>query len=395
MNLTEKGRVAFDYARKYFPEGWFSAADLSEKCGEKIAAATLNGIVSRGYMEKMAGTPVKFAFVADIDNIETEEATKVTNQHLIEAGKAKKDEFYTSLEDVNAELVRYKKYFKGKKVLLNCNDTEDSAFWQFFLKNFDAWQLEELVGISYVEDGHGEVITVRTDLDINSDGFIDEHDIVRTTLVGDGSFGSEESKEYLAKCDIVCTNPPFSLFRDFMAILFESGKKFIVLGNNNAITYKEIFPKIKNGEMWLGYSSNKTMTFRMPDTYESETLNAKGVKLGKVPAISWYTNLPVSRQEEPIPLTASYYDDANKRETYPTYDNYDAIEVGKVVNIPKDYFGVMGVPITFLSKHCPEQFEIVGCSYQYGDCGVHHDGKSWNGLVNGVDKYKRLFIKRK
>lgn len=391
MNLTEKGRVAFDYARKYFPEGWFSAAELSEKCGEKIAAATLNGIVNRGYMEKMAGTPVKFALVGDIDELENEEVSKVTNQHLIAAGKAKKDEFYTSLEDVNAELIKYKKYFKGKKVLLNCNDTEDSAFWQFFLKNFDAWQLEELVGISYVEGGHGEVITVRTDKDLNGDGFIDENDIMRATLEGEGSFDSKEGKEYLAKCDIVCTNPPFSLFRDFMAVLFESGKKFIVLGNNNAITYQDIFSKIKNVEMWLGYSSNKTMTFRMPDSYESDTLNEKGIKLGKVPAISWYTNLPVLRQEEPIPLTASYYDSANRREEYPTYDNYDAIEVGKVVNIPKDYKGVMGVPITFLSKHCPEQFEIVGvmATTKVSEINMGYP------YVNGKKKYARVLIKRK
>jgi hypothetical protein len=204
MNLTDKGRVAFDYAQKYFPTGWFSAAELSEKCGEKITAAALNGIVTRGYMEKMAGTPVKFCLVEDIEQIikdEEESTTKVTNQHLLEAGKAKKDEFYTSLEDINAELTKYKKMFKGKKVLLNCNDTEESAFWQFFLKNFDAWQLEELVGISYNENGHGEVITVRTDMDLNGDGFIDENDIIRTTLTGNGSFDSQESKEYLDNWD--------------------------------------------------------------------------------------------------------------------------------------------------------------------------------------------------
>jgi hypothetical protein len=176
-----------------------------------------------------------------------------------------------------------------------------------------------------------------------------------------------------------------------MAVLFESGKKFIVLGNNNAITYQDIFSKIKNVEMWLGYSSNKTMTFRMPDSYESDTLNDKGVKLGKVPAISWYTNLPVLRQEEPIPLTASYYDSANRREEYPTYDNYDAIEVGKVVNIPKDYKGVMGVPITFLSKHCPEQFEIVGvmATTKVSEINMGYP------YVNGKKKYARVLIKRK
>lgn len=393
MNLTEKGRAAFDYAKKYFPNNWFSAAELSEKCGEKIAAATLNGIVSRGYMEKMAGSPVKFCFVGDVDNIIVDEEpdSKITNQHLIKAGKAKKDEFYTSLEDVNAELIKYKKYFKGKKVLLNCNDTEESAFWQFFLKNFDAWQLEELVGISYNEGGHGEAIIVHSDKDLNSDGFIDENDIIRITLKGNGSFDSEESREYLAKCDIVCTNPPFSLFRDFMSVLFESKKRFIVLGNNNAITYQDIFTKIKNNQMWLGYSSNKTMTFRMPETYESETLNEKGVKLGKVPAISWYTNLPVSRQEEPIPLTATYYDIINRREEYPTYDNYDAVEVGKVINIPKDYNGVMGVPITFLSRHCPEQFEIIGlmATTKISEINMGYP------YINGKKKYARILIKRK
>ena len=329
-----------------------------------------------------------------------EVVSKITNQRLNAAKKAKKNEFYTSIEDVAAELTNYKEYFMGKKVLLNCNDTEDSAFWRFFLKNFNDWRLEELVGISYVEGGHGEVITVRADKDLNGDGFIDENDIMRTTLEGDGSFDSKESKEYLAKCDIVCTNPPFSLFRDFMAVLFESGKKFIVLGNINAINYKNVFPKIKNGEMWLGYSSNKTMTFRIPDSYEGETFNAKGEKLAKVPGISWYSNLPVSKQVEPIPLTATYYDSANRREEYPTYDNYDAIEVSRVANIPKDYEGVMGVPITFLSKYCPEQFEIVGimasCDTSSEVENLRTDKKYRNrGRINGKEKYARILIRRK
>lgn len=382
MNLTEKGRVAFDYARKYFPEGWFSAADLSEKCGEKIAAATLNGIVSRGYMEKMTGSPVKFALVEDIDNlinIEAEEKRGCDNSNLGRAKNAKNDEFYTRLDDINAEVVKYKSHFKNKSVLCNCNDGLNSNFFKFFLKNFDAFQLTRLVGIAY--QSTGEAVKYVVENDINGDGYIDELDIVSYPLA-DGSFNSNSSIEELERCDIVCTNPPFSVFREYIDLLMRHNKKFLIIGSKNAITYKEFFPLLKEDKVWIG--TQNVGNFIQPDG-----------SIAKFGNIGWYTNIPHNKRAEPIPLTATYYDNKNKREEYPKYDNYNAIEVSRVVNIPNDYFGVMGVPITFLDKYCPEQFEILGCSYQYGDCGVHHEGKSWNGLVNGVDKYKRLFIKRK
>lgn len=399
MNLTEKGRVAFDYAKKYFPNNWFSAAELSEKCGEKIAAATLNGIVSRGYMEKMAGSPVKFCFVGDIDNIITDEEQKkgCDNVNLRVAKKVKNDEFYTRLEDINKELIGYKKFFKDKAILCNCNDGENSQFFQFFLKNFDAFQLKSLTAIEYVKNGRG----IRREIvdDINRDGYVDVKDVVITELQGDGGFNTLEAIEDLKKCDIVCTNPPFSLFRDYISLLMQYNKKFIIIGSKNAISYKDFFPLLKDNKVWIGI--NNVGNFIQPDG-----------TIAKFGNIGWYTNLSHAKREEPIPLTATYYEDKNKREDYPIYDNYEAIEVSRVVNIPKDYNGVMGVPITFLDKYCPEQFEIIGGfnGYKESDpqngliCGTetpYYDKKSgkektWTGpTVNKVTKYYRILIKRK
>lgn len=383
MELTEKGRVAFNYALQFYKNGVFSAADLSKQCGEKIAAATLNGIVSRGYMEKIAGTPVKFKFIEGIDELiaadeEGEKGCDNTNLHKAKA--VKNDEFYTQLDDIAKEVKNYKKHFNGASVFCNCNDSPSNNFFKYFLTQFDILGLARLVAIEYKEGGRGIKYTVEDD--VNKDGIIDESDIIVEELNGDGGFGTEESIEELKKCDIVCTNPPFSVFRDFIALLMEYGKKFLIIGSKNAITYKEFFPLLKENKVWIG--TGNVQNFVQPDG-----------TIKKFGNIGWFTNLPHAKRAEPLPLTATYYDDKNRREEYPKYDNYDAIEVGKVVDIPKDYEGVMGVPITFLDKYCPEQFEILGCSYQYGDCGVHYDGMSWNGLINGQDKYKRLFIKRK
>lgn len=193
-----------------------------------------------------------------------------------------------------------------------------------------------------------------------------------TKLIGDGDFRSSESKELLKQADIVVTNPPFSLFREYVAQLIKFDKKFIILGNNNAITYKEIFPLIKNGKMWLGYSANKTMTFRLSNHYKRwNYIDENGNKYGNVPAITWYTNLDIKKRHEELILVKKY----NPLD-HPKYDNYDAIEVSKVKDIPKDYDGVMGVPITFLDKFNPEQFEIIGL------------GISSSGLSIGVRGYR-------
>jgi hypothetical protein len=387
MNLTEKGRVAFDYARKYFSEGWFSAAELSERCGEKIAAATLNGIVSRGYMEKMAGTPVKFSLAENIDNlisVEAEAKKGCDNTNLGRARNAKNDEFYTRLEDINAEVIKYKKHFKGKSVLCNCNDGLNSNFFKFFLKNFDVFQLTRLVGIAY--QSTGEAVKYVVEDDINGDGYIDEQDIVSYPLA-DGSFNSSDSLEELERCDIVCTNPPFSVFREYVALLMLYNKKFLIIGSKNAITYKEFFPLLKEDKVWIG--TQNVGNFIQPDG-----------SVAKFGNIGWYTNIPHNKRAEPILLTATYHNDTNKREEYPKYDNYNAIEVGKVVNIPKDYFGVMGVPITFLDKYCPEQFEILGhtasCDISPQVEELRTDPEYRNrGRINGKEKYDRVLIRRR
>lgn len=379
MNLTEKGRIAFDLAIQYCKENVFSAAELSNKSGVKISAATLNGIVSRGYMEKIAGSPVKFRFVDDIDELITadkENKKGCDNTNLHKAKVIKNDEFYTQLDDIAKEVKNYKKRFSGKSVFCNCNDKPSNNFFKYFLTQFDVIGLTKLVAIEYVEGGHGIKYTVENDL--NGDGIIDESDIVVEELNGDGGFGTDESIEELKKCDIVCTNPPFSVFREFIALLMKYGKKFLVIGSKNAITYKEFFPLLKENKVWIG--TGNVQNFMQPDG-----------TIKKFGNIGWFTNIPHAKRAEPLPLTATYYDDKNRREEYPKYDNYDAIEVSKVVNIPKDYEGVMGVPITFLDKYCPEQFEILKCT-AYSD--NTHDGAG-SMYIQGNKKYARILIKRK
>ena len=379
MNLTEKGRIAFDLAIQYCKENVFSATELSNKSGVKISAATLNGIVSRGYMEKIAGSPVKFRFVDDIDELITadkENEKGCDNTNLHKAKVIKNDEFYTQLDDIAKEVKNYKKGFSGKSVFCNCNDKPSNNFFKYFLTQFDVIGLTKLVAIEYVEGGHGIKYTIENDL--NGDGIIDESDIVVEELNGDGGFGTDESIEELKKCDIVCTNPPFSVFREFIALLMEYGKKFLVIGSKNAITYKEFFPLLKENKVWIG--TGNVQNFMQPDG-----------TIKKFGNIGWFTNIPHAKRAEPLPLTATYYDDKNRREEYPKYDNYDAIEVSKVVNIPKDYEGVMGVPITFLDKYCPEQFEILKCT---GYSDNTHDGAG-SMDIQGHKKCARILIKRK
>lgn len=229
--------------------------------------------------------------------------------------------------------------------------------------------------------------------DRNGDGAINLQDVKEilekaekggkmTKLIGDGDFRSSESKELLKQADIVVTNPPFSLFREYVAQLIEFDKKFVILGNNNAITYKEIFPLIKNGKMWLGYSANKTMTFRLSNRYKRwNYIDKNGNKYGNVPAITWYTNLDIKKRREELILVKKY----NPLD-YPKYDNYDAIEVSKVKDIPKDYDGVMGVPITFLDKFNPEQFELLGITNGRYDYEVKPSKKYINPIQVNPDR---------
>ena len=277
----------------------------------------------------------------------------MANANLSNAKKAKNDEFYTQLSDIENALKHYKNHFAGKVVYCNCDDARESNFFRFFQKKFNDYGLKKLITTSYNENGHGSVLVYEGDT--NGNGKLDDNEVKVSELKGNGDFRSEECIELLKEADIVVTNPPFSLFREFIATLVQYDKKFLVIGNNNAITCKEIFPLIKENKLWLGFSDNKTMEFVMPDSYEKYNyIDKKGRKIGKVPAISWFTNLEHSKRNDEIILYKKY-----TPEEFPKYDNYDAIEVSRVCEIPKDYNGVMGVPITFLGKYNPSQFEIV------------------------------------
>lgn len=386
MKLTEKGANALRKAMANYQAGEeFSAAELTKKCGETISAAALNGVVNQGLMTKKAGSPVKFALVEGVEEmLAAEEAGGCDNTNLHAAKVVKNDEFYTRYEDIEKELMEYKKprnQWRGKKIFCNCNDGLESNFVKFFIDNFEVLGIESLTAINYVEGGKATKYVV--DGDRNEDGFIDMNDVVTAELSGDGSFMSDESVEELKKCDIVVTNPPFSVFRDFVAIVRQYGKDFCVIGSKNAITYKEFFPLLKSGEVHIG--NTNVQNFIQPDN-----------SIKKFGNIGWFTTLRTRKSLEPLPLTATYYTDTNRREEYPKYDNYDAIEVGKVVDIPKDYFGVMGVPITFLDKFCPEQFEIIDINPHFFTIVASGLPKPKQLHISGQkDPYARILIKRK
>ena len=288
------------------------------------------------------------------------------------AKRAKKDEFYTQLPTIEKELYHYRHHFKDKIVFLNCDDPDYSNFWKYFSLNFDFFGLKRLISTHYNEnepsykiekyEENGRVLTVTT------------------PLMGNGDFRSEESIDLLKMSDIIVTNPPFSLFREYVAQLFEHDKKFIIMGNNNAITYKEIFPLIKENKMWLGNNSNFNCEFEVGEGYRY-TREENGKKFGRVKSISWFTNLEIKKRHEELLLYREY--DPKK---YPKYTNCDAINVDKVSDIPKDYNGLMGVPITFLGCYNPEQFEII--KFRKG-----YDGKDL--MLEDKQPYFRILIKRR
>jgi hypothetical protein len=308
------------------------------------------------------------------------------NSNLSKAKKVKNDEFYTQISDIEKELKHYKEYFKGKTVFLNCDDPQKSHFWKYFELNFNFLGIKRLISTHYKCGGGSYCLEIIGDL--NGDGKIDYKDIKRTELKGNGDFRSDESIALLKQCDIVVTNPPFSLFREFISLLDEHKKQFLIIGNNNAITYKDCFNMIKEDKMWLGVNSNKTMEFELHSNYQTwNRVSLDGKKFGKVPSISWYTNLSHTKRNEDIILYKEY----NKTD-YPKYDNYDAINVDKVKDIPKDYFKVMGVPITFLTKYNPEQFEIVGIDRPLVE---KITGKVSRFKIDNRELYARIVIKRK
>ena len=258
------------------------------------------------------------------------------NANLHKAKNAKNDEFYTQLTDVAKELMHYKHHFKDKIVFCNCDDPTWSAFWKYFHLNFSALGLKKLISTHYdkAEPTYKMEYTGGDDNDIEVG--------VKTPLEGNGDFRNQECLDLLDEADIVVTNPPFSLAREYLACLVEHGKKFLIVGDMNWITYKEVFPLLKSNSIWLGNCSVKE--FVQPDG----TIKKFGNKL-------WFTNLDIAKRHEKLILWKHY-----SSEEYPTYDNYDAIEVSKITDLPVDYDGVMGVPITYLNKHNPDQFEILG-----------------------------------
>lgn len=309
---------------------------------------------------------------------------KRLNNNLKKAKVNKKDEFYTQLVDIENELKHYKNHFKDKVVFCNCDDPQESNFWRYFSNNFEHLGLKKLVATRF----HSERPTYKLEIvkDINNDGKINNLDTVKISLKQNGDFRSDECIEILKEADIVVTNPPFSLFREYIAQLIECDKKFLVIGNINAITYKEIFKLIKENKAWLGIRMGRGISgFIVPKHYElygSEArIDENGDRIVSTNNCLWLTNLEHQKRKEELTLYKTY----NEKD-YPKYDNYDAINVSKTADIPVDYSGAMGVPITFLDKHNPEQFEII--KFRKGN-----DDKDLT--INGKAPYFRIIIRNK
>ena len=337
------------------------------------------------------------------------------NTSLRKADKAKNDEFYTQLADIEEELKHYKKHFMGKTVLCNCDDPYESNFFKYFAMNFNYLGLKKLIATCYdsspivgeqlslFPDKRPYMIQITEIIDENNDGAIDLTDVAyllqnkknTTRKLKDGDFRSDECIKALQEADIVVTNPPFSLFREYIAKLMEYDKKFLVIGNQNAITYKEIFPLLKDNKMWLGYHCGD-MAFTVPQHYEErETrfwIDANGQKWRSLGNICWFTNLDHQKRHEELDLYKRY-----TAEEYPHYDNYDAINVDKTADIPEDYYSEMGVPITFLDKYNPDQFEIIDGIGRYSILDNENTKKAgkYLSMIDGKAKYFRVVIKRR
>lgn len=285
------------------------------------------------------------------------------HKNLKNARNNKKDEFYTRLEDIEQEILLHEDYlqqFQNKIVLCNCDDPEWSNFFLFFKIHFHKLGLKKLVTTHFNKNG-GCSYKLEWCGDIVNDKMVN---VIKTPLCENGDFRSKECVDLLDEVDIVVTNPPFSLFREYITLLMEHNKKFLIIGNTNAISYTDIFAWIQQGKLWTGYGFNKTMIFEVGKDYKyDEKLTQKindGKFYGKVPMITWYTNLEINKNHKFLELKKSYYE--NQKE-FCTYHNYPAINVNKTSDIPNDYTGIMGVPITFLGIFCPEQFEIIGMGY--------------------------------
>ena len=350
------------------------------------------------------------------------------NDALNSAGASRKDEFYTQYEDVVAELENYREQLQGKRIFCNCDDPIQSAFVRFFVLNFNEFGIKEITATSYsgsdlarqggkLDDGHRaqKAVITRVDDDavLQTDGSvswerlfaIDGNEL--SFLLGDGDFRSNESVALLKRADIVATNPPFSLFREYVGLLLAHNKDFVILGNMNATTYKEVFPLFRENKVWYGESIRSgDRKFHVPDSYPLDAagcgVDDSGRRFIRVKGVRWFTNLDNGWRHKHLELTARYTSSA-----YPIYDNYKAIEVSRVAEIPKDYDGLMGVPITFLDKFCPEQFDIVMLANGNARTNVPAEtlqevgyrtndrDKGGVGVINGQRTYARILIRRK
>ena len=343
----------------------------------------------------------------------------MARQDLAKAKDAKKDEFYTQLPDIEKELMHYKSYFRDKVVFCNCDDPYESNFFKYFALNFNALGLKKLMATCYngspvsgnellldfgdtVDDPKKVAYKVEISevTDCNGDGAVDLSDVrtllqndknVISILKGNGDFRSAECIALLKEADIVVTNPPFSLFREYVAQLVEYDKLFLIIGNVNAITYKEFFPLIKANKVWMGASIHSgDREFQVPDSYPlnaaGSRIDEKGRKFIRVKGVRWFTNMDYPQRHEDLVLYKRY-----SPEEYPKYDNYDAINVDVTTDIPYDYDGVMGVPITFLDKYNPEQFEIIGLDRYIED----NPNYGHRFTILGKETYARILIRRR
>ena len=361
------------------------------------------------------------------------------NANLAEAKRAKNDEFYTQYQDIEKEINAYLEFnpdvFRGKTVLLPCDDPEWSNFTKYFAQNFERLGLKKLISTSYAvnsktykegyqpslfeansprfdatkTEANGKIFTLTHDH--TGEGRVNFQDFDWDYLQGNGDFRSAEVTRLRDEADFVITNPPFSLFREFLAWILAGGKQFLIIGNMNAITYKEVFPLIKDNRMWLGPSiSSGDREFRIPDGYPINAsgwrIDELGIKFLRIKGVRWFTNLDHGRRHQPLPLMSmadnlkfSKHKEIKGLPAYPRYDNYDAIEVPFTDAIPGDYPGVMGVPISFLDKYSPEQFEIMGATESEGrgfSNGLwYHTSKFSQPVIRNERIYKRIFIKHR
>lgn len=308
------------------------------------------------------------------------------NNNLKQAKNSKNDEFYTQLSDIEKELWHYKEHLKDKIIFCNCDDPEESNFFRYFGLNFEYLGIKKLITTHYEENKTSYKLEITKWFDLNNDWKIDFKDAIKTYLKQDWDFRNNESIELLKEADIVITNPPFSLFREYVSQLFEYNKKFVIIWNLNSITYKEIFKLIKDNKIWFGHSIHSgDREFRVPEHYplnaSSSRIDQEGNKFIRVKWVRWFTNLDYKERHEDLILYKTY-----TPEEYPKYDNYDAINVNKTKDIPMNYKGVVWVPITFMDKYNPEQFEIV--KFRKGN-----DEKDLK--INGKCPYFRILVKNK